>query len=79
MCFHQLHEPEQNMAAFGRPHRAPGPFKSSACGGDGALDIDLVAFRDRRDGLFSGRVQGCEGAPGDGRHPLAIDQQQLGL
>jgi len=52
------------MAALGGAHRAPRTFKGTARGSDGAIDIDLVALRDRRDDLFGGRVQGFENAPG---------------
>jgi hypothetical protein len=51
------------MAALGGAHRAPRTFEGTARGSDGAIDIDLVALRDCRDGLFGGRIQGFESAP----------------
>ena len=47
MLFHQIDEPQQDLAALGGAHGAPRAFEGAARGGDGAIDVDLVAFGNR--------------------------------
>ena len=79
MLLHQFGKTKQDLPALGGAHGAPGAFEGAAGGGNGALDIGLVAFGNGRDDLFGGRIERLEGAPGERRDVLAVDQQQPGL
>jgi hypothetical protein len=65
-CLHQVHEPEQDLAALGGAHAAPRPLKGAAGGRDRTIDIGRVAFGDGGDDLLGGGIEGLEGAAGDG-------------
>ena len=62
VLLHQVDEPQQDLAALGGAHGAPRTFEGAARGGDGAIDIGLVAFGDGGDDLFGGGIEGLEGA-----------------
>ena len=72
---HQLGQTEQDLAAFGGAHAAPGALESAPRRRHRAIDVGLVAFGHRRDDLFVGRIEGLERAAGGGRDVPAVDQQ----
>ncbi len=77
MPLHQFGELEQDVATLGGAHGAPDAFEGAAGGDYGALDIGLVAFRNRRDHLFGGGIERFERAAGHRLHMLPVDQQLL--
>ncbi|MGY3466522.1 hypothetical protein ACVW0I_003393 [Bradyrhizobium sp. LM6.11] len=74
----QVRPAQQDLAALGRPHRAPGAFEGPARGGNRMLDIGFVAFGDNGDDLPGGRIERFEGATGACGDAAAVDQQKLG-
>jgi hypothetical protein len=74
----EVGQPQQRVAAVRGPHMSPSTLERRSGGPHGQVDIGGIGLRHPGEELLRRRIQGVEGAAGQGRHPLAIDQQILG-
>ena len=77
MPLDQIGQLEQDQLALVGLDLAPWAFKSSAGGGNRAVDIFRVALRHPRQDLAGGRIDAVERLARNRLDPLAVDQQPL--
>ena len=78
-CLNRSAHLQQDMAALGGAHGAPGTFEGAAGGGNGMINVRLVAFGNGGDDLFGRGIEGFERPARAGGHAAAVDQEMLRL
>src|SRR6185312_5995142 len=76
MFFHEVGQFVKEAATFGGGNFAPGAALESVAGGfDGEIDVSGVGLRHLADFFAGGRIEGGEGAAGEGVSPFVVDKK----